>query len=296
MKPKEGHNNYRVLVPTNDRIEKNNGQWWIDVGVHWIKASKNGKTLAVVGDPAITFGEPSRINSAIERAIATAPDSTCKKLYESWRARSSIWFNIINRDDNHKVEILELSKRIFAQVLDLIEMYDDRDQDITDPVNGVDIVITRVGKGIDTKNTVPVKTGISKPATPDQMIECHDSISSVKRQYFNNKENAAFLAISNLSGIALSRSESEIFTITNNTNNVLKSPSSIVDDATILAGEDTELLAMRARVNNKNRKQRDYPSGNANGNVEVITEIDDNSELTANEADDILAELNSLNN
>lgn len=85
MKPKEGHNNYRVLVPTNDRIEKNNGQWWIDVGVHWIKASKNGKTLAVVGDPAITFGEPSRINSAIERAIATAPDSTCKKLYESWR-------------------------------------------------------------------------------------------------------------------------------------------------------------------------------------------------------------------
>ena len=296
MKPEEGHNNYRVLVPTNDRIEKNNGQWWIDVGVHWIKASKNGKTLAVVGDLAITFGEPSRINSAIERAIATAPDSTCKKLYESWRARSSIWFNIINRDDNNKVEILELSKKIFAQVLDLVEMYDDRDQYITDTVNGVDIVITRVGKRIDTKNTVPVKTGISKLATPDQRIECHDSISSVKKQYFNNKENAAFLAISNLSGIALSRSESEIFTITNNTNNVLKSPSSIVDDATILAGEDTELLAMRARVNNKNRKQRDYPSGNANGNVEVITEIDDNSELTANEADDILAELNSLNN
>lgn len=122
-------------------------------------------------------------------------------------------------------------------------MYDDTDQDITDPVNGVDIVITRVGKGIDTKYTVSVKTGISKPATPDQMIECHDLIASVKKQYFNNKENAALWAIANLSCIALSRNESEIFTITNNTNNVLKSPSSIVDDETVLAKEDTELLA-----------------------------------------------------
>lgn len=175
-------------------------------------------------------------------------------------------------------------------------MYDDRDQDITDPVNGVDIVITRVGKGIDTKYTESVKTGISKPVTSDQMNECHDLVASVKKQYFNNKENAALLVIANLFGIALSCSESEIFTITDNTNNVLKSPSSIVDDATILTEEDTELLATRARVDNKNRKQRDYPSGNANGNAEVIEEIDDNSELTANEADDILAELNSLNN
>lgn len=175
-------------------------------------------------------------------------------------------------------------------------MYDDRDQDITDPVNGVDIVITRVGKGIDTKYTESVKTGIFKLVTPDQMNECHDLIASVKKQYFYNKENAALLVIANLSGIALSRSENEIFTITDNTNNVLKFPSSIVDDAMILAEEDTELLATRARVDNKNRKQRDYPSGNANGNVEVIAEIDDNSELTANEADDILAELNSLNN
>lgn len=103
-------------------------------------------------------------------------------------------------------------------------MYDDRDQDIIDPVNGVDIVITRVGKGIDTKYTVSVKTGISKPVTPDQMNECHDLMASVKKQYFNNKENTALWAIANLSGIALSRSESEIFTITDNTNNVLNVP------------------------------------------------------------------------
>lgn len=50
--------------------------------MHWIKASKSGKPLAVVEDPTITFGEPSRINSAIERAAVTAPDVTSKKLYE----------------------------------------------------------------------------------------------------------------------------------------------------------------------------------------------------------------------
>lgn len=49
--------------------------------MHWIKASKNGKPLAVVEDPTITFGEPSHINSAIERAVVTAPDATSKKNY-----------------------------------------------------------------------------------------------------------------------------------------------------------------------------------------------------------------------
>lgn len=51
--------------------------------MHWIKASKNGKPLAVVEDPTIKFGEPAHINSAIEREVVTAPDATSKKLYES---------------------------------------------------------------------------------------------------------------------------------------------------------------------------------------------------------------------
>lgn len=294
IKPKEGSNTYRILVPQADWVAKNGGQWWIDVGVHWIKAGKNDKPLAVVGDSSVTFNEPSRLNNAIERAIATAPDSTSKELYESWRSRKTIWLNVIDRSNNNEVEILELTKGTFAQVLQVIEMYDESDQDITDPANGVDIVINRIGKDIDTKYTVMAKPGVSQPVTPDQMNKCHNLIDAVKQQYFDKSENEAILAVTNLSGIALSSSDSDVLAISDNTKNLLKSTSAVVGDATVSAEEDPELKAMQANAVSNNTTQSNHSSAKPNEDVEIVAEIEDDNELTSVETDEILAELNDL--
>jgi len=209
-KPKEGRNQFRILAPTHEQadwVDPNDGQWWAELGVHWIKPAENAKPLAVVGDPETTFGEPGQLSAVIEKAIANATDEDSKKLYESWRARKSILLNVIDRSEGDKVTVLELSPTTFAKVLEQIEEYDEADQDITDPVNGLDIVITRVGKGLNTEYSVmvaPVSAkNPQKPVTKEQMAEAVDLPAYIRSNFFRGEERKALAAVSNIAGIAV---------------------------------------------------------------------------------------------
>ena len=302
IKPKDGRNLYRILAPTDaEWVQKNNGEWWALLGVHWIKAAVNGKPIAVVGDPTSTFGEPSVINTAIERAIATAPDSDSQKLYESWRARQTILINVINRDDNNKVEVLELTKGTFAKILDLIEMFDDTGEDITDPQQGCDIVIKRDGKGLNTEYTVMTPPGKhkSEPVTEAQMKQAVHLMSFIRRNYFRGEEKKALAAIASTSGIDLNGAGSETLAIEDN--NILKSSSAVVKEATVAPEDDPELTAFIAKAKAKVKERaaseaaaaETHASQVEEGVIEV-TEEDDMSDVSSDETDELIAALNEL--
>lgn len=207
IKPKEGRNTYRILAPTAPWVEAAGGQFWADLGVHWIKADENGKPIAVVGDCDTVYQRPSVLNSAIEMAIDSAPDEATKKLYESWKARRTVLINVIARDDkaNQDPQILELTATTFGKVLDTIQLYGEAGEDITDPVNGVDIVITRTGKGLNTNYDVAVAPGKSAPVGLDVIAKSADLPKHIADNFFRGEEQKALNAIQEISGVALPR-------------------------------------------------------------------------------------------
>ncbi|MDE4297048.1 hypothetical protein PXK56_17825 [Phaeobacter gallaeciensis] len=204
-KPKEGRNIYRILAPTTQQAPwvPATGQFWADLGVHWIKPDDNAKPIAVVGDCEVVYGKPSVINTAIGMAIDAAMDEDSKKLYESWQARKSIIVNAIDRSAGDTVVQLELTPTTFGKFLELLELYDDSGQDITDPTSGVDIVITKTGKGLNTEYDVAVAPGVSKPVTPDQLNGAEDLPKFIEANYFRGEEQKALNAIQQIAGIAV---------------------------------------------------------------------------------------------
>lgn len=210
IKPKEGRNTYRILAPTSAQAPwiGASGQFWADLGVHWIKADANGKPIAVVGDCDTVYQQPSAINTAIEMAVANAIDEDSKKLYEEWKARKSVLINVVDRSNDNE-EVLELTPTTFGKVLDLITLYDDAGQDITDQVNGADIIITRTGKGLNTNYDVAIAPNVPgqpfKVVKDEQLARAKDLPAFIAQNFFRGEEQKALNAIAQIAGIALPR-------------------------------------------------------------------------------------------
>jgi hypothetical protein len=209
-KPKEGRNVYRILAPTAAQAPwvGDSGQFWADLGVHWIKPGKNDKPVAVVGDCDTVYQQPSVINTAIEMAINAAYDEDSKKLYEEWKARKSVLINVINREKD-EAEVLELTPTTFGKVLDLITLYADAGQDITDPNDGADIVITRTGKGLNTNYDVAIApvipTAPFKKVPADMLTRSTDLHQFIASNFFRGEEQKALNFIASIAGVAVPR-------------------------------------------------------------------------------------------
>jgi hypothetical protein len=209
-KPKEGRNVYRILAPTAEQAAwvPEGGQFWADLGVHWIKPGKNDKPVAVVGDCDTVYQQPSVINTAIEMAINAAYDEDSKKLYEEWKARKSVLVNVINREKDD-TEVLELTPTTWGKVLDLITLYADAGQDITDPNEGADIVITRTGKGLNTNYDVAIAPVI--PTAPFKTVPLEvlqrstDLHQFIAGNFFRGEEQKALNFIAQIAGVAVPR-------------------------------------------------------------------------------------------
>lgn len=209
IKPKEGRNTYRIINPeTADWVVNAGGQFWADLGVHWIKSDLSvNKPVAVVGDCDVVYQKPSLLNSAIEMAIQGAHDEASKELYESWKSRKTVLINVIDRGDasNTDPQILELTSTTFGKVLDTIQMYAEHGKDITDLNDGVDIVITRTGKGLNTNYDVAISPGVSKPVSKEVAAKAHDLPKHIADNFFRGEEQKALNAIAEISGITLPR-------------------------------------------------------------------------------------------
>jgi hypothetical protein len=204
VKPKEGRNTFRIIAPTPEQASwvPASGQFWADLGVHWIKADEAGKPIAVIGDTEIVHQRPSVISTAIGMAIESAMDETTKKLYESWQSRKSILVNAIDRASN-EVVVLELTPTTFGKFLELYEIYADAGQDIGDINSGIDVVLTREGKGLNTKYDLQAAPGVSQPVTPDQLAACKNLQEFIESKFFRGEEQKALNAIAQIAGVAV---------------------------------------------------------------------------------------------
>lgn len=205
-KLKDGRNVIRIIAPSMEDAPwvGETGQWWADQGVYWIKPSENAKPIAVVGDSDIVYGESSPVGLAIEHALsAPGLSETDKKLYASWKARHSVLINAVIRDSgSDDPQVLELTKSTFGQVLDIWSLFAAEGIDITDPLSGTDIIITRTGKGLNTEYTVATAP-VSKPIDKGVLKKTTDLPKFIEQKWFRGEERKAVNAISQISGMSL---------------------------------------------------------------------------------------------
>ncbi|QIG75661.1 single-stranded DNA-binding protein [Rhizobium phage RHph_Y2_17_1] len=205
IKPKEGINRYRILVPDV------NAQFWADLGVHWIKpeVEGKGKPIAVVGCSDVCFGQPCEIDTAINAALSGAIDEDSKKLYESWRARKTVLLNVLDRSkgstDPDKVQILEITTGTFGAILNIVQQYAEEGEDILDAAVGMDISISRTGKGLQTEYTVNVAPGKSQPVTKAHLKDVHNLTDHINKEFFRGDEQKALNFIGQVAQVNLPR-------------------------------------------------------------------------------------------
>jgi hypothetical protein len=198
VKIKEGKTKIRLLQHGTD-------QFWKEIGVHWIKTEKEGKPVAVVGCHDEVYGKPCAVCAAIDKSVASGTDEE-KAIMKDWRAKKSVLVHALIRtgaDASEEPQILEITGTTWSKISGTIEEYAGEGQDILDPNNGIDLIIERTGKGLNTEYSVMVAPGVSKPV-PKGVVDRLPSFDEyVEKELFRGDERKALTAISNFSGIAV---------------------------------------------------------------------------------------------
>jgi hypothetical protein len=198
VKLKEGKTRIRIIATEE--------KFWQDLGVHWIKTEIGGKPVAVVGCHDLVKDEPCPICAAIEKAMKAATDDETVNLVKEWKTKKSVLVKAIIRDGadaSPDPQILELTPSTFGTIVSMIEEYG-TEVDPLSPTEGIDFVITRSGKGLDTRYE-PIPALKSTPLTKDQIAKAKEInlLEAVEKEYFRGEENKALNAIGQATGITL---------------------------------------------------------------------------------------------
>ena len=204
VKLKEGKTRIRiVVVPGLADDDHMFGER--DLGVHWIKTSQKGKPIAVVGCKEIVYGKPSDINPVIEKAAAAAADDETMAIIKDWKARKSVLVNALIRDGVDKSEdpqVLELTPTTWGAILSVLETYIESGRtDVLEPATGIDFIIERRGKGMDTEYTV-MPAPVSQPFDGAKAIAKAVNLDEfIANEWFRGEERKAIAAMTALVGI-----------------------------------------------------------------------------------------------
>jgi hypothetical protein len=236
LKLKEGKTVVRLL-------QKGNEDFWREIGIHWIKTEEDGPPVAVTGCSEEVYGKPCAICAAIEIAKKGATDEELE-IIKKWRAKSSVLVTALIRsgpDASADPQILELSGTTWNKIAGTIEEYQLQDIDIMSPSDGVDFIIERVGRGLNTEYNVMTMPK-SKPVPPDVYDRLPDLDAHIERELFRGDEPKALRAIGDFSGTDVSSSAR----LTGPKTTTARLTSSVVDDAVI--EDDPEIAELRAEV------------------------------------------------
>ncbi len=202
VKIKEGKTTVRIL-PYSTR---ENGQFWAELGVHWIKTDRNGKPVAVVGCHNEVHNAECPVCNAIEKSIKSATDDESLATYKEWKTKRGVLFNALIRSgtdaSEDQAQILELTGTTAGKILNMIEEYALSDIDLTDLKEGMDFIVERKGKGFETEYTV-MPAPKSKPVNKAALETCHDLDAYIAKEFFRGDETKALNAISDMSGVAV---------------------------------------------------------------------------------------------
>jgi hypothetical protein len=215
---KEGKTRLRIIPYIGKGKQTGpNGEFHCDVGVHWIKTALGGKPVAVVGDCETTYGTHNPINDAIDAAaqVAKTVDDEMVKLVSEWKARKSVLMNALIRTkgssdaSEDEVKILELTPTTFGDLCGKIETFIDEGGAAEDEVlslsDGIDIIIEKTGRGMDTRYSVMPAPGKSAPVDPSVVEKVNDLPEFIRSRYFRGEEQKALSAIEAVTGISAPR-------------------------------------------------------------------------------------------
>lgn len=204
IKLKEGKTTIRVLPGNQGGVE---GKFWADLGVHWIKAEKNGKPMAVTGCHEKVHDQPCAVCNAVEKALLSAPDTATEDLYKEWRSRKTALINVIVRDGADKgdlAQIMEVPATVAELIFGNLQTYADAGMDALDPATGVDFIVERRGKGFDTEYNVMVAPAAKpNPLTKAQLDSAHDLVDFIEREHFRGEEPKALNSIAQITGVSM---------------------------------------------------------------------------------------------
>lgn len=224
VKLKEGKTRIRVIPGNQGGVE---GKFWADLGVHWIKAEKNGKPMAVTGCHEKVHDKPCAVCNAVEKALLSAPDTETEELYKEWRSRKTALLNAIIRDGADKsdvAQILEVPSTVIENIFGILQTYADDNMDALDPNDGIDFIVERTGKGFDTKYNVtpPPKSVALTKAQVDSAVDLYEFI---EREHFRGEETKALNSIAQIAGVSLPSSAGPALSTQRQTTNALSNQS-----------------------------------------------------------------------
>ena len=202
-KCKDGKTRLRIVRTQVTAPTAEEGQFWLDYAVHWIKQPGNPKPLAVVGNSLITFGTPSPVEAMVEKAIAGANTDEDINFYKEMKAKKGVLINALNRtvgseDASEDPAVYELTPRTWGDVWTIAENFDNEGVDIFDPNTGVDIIVEKTGKGKEgTRYTVSAAPSVKgcKPVPAEAVAKAIDLYAFVSKEFFRPGDDVKALSI-----------------------------------------------------------------------------------------------------
>ncbi|CAB4121717.1 hypothetical protein UFOVP26_5 [uncultured Caudovirales phage] len=206
-----GKNQFRIL-PT---WRKEGGQFWHDFGQHFVKGL-DGQLKAVYICADKTFSKPCAICDGLGKAINSATDDAAIGALKEAKASSRILVNALNRsawsEDANTPVILELSPSTFEKVLEIMETWATDGTDMLSLDEGMDILITRTGKGLQTEYTVQPAPKSAKVST-ETLRSLHDLDAYVAQESVDER-NRALTAVHAVVGLLPAGTETDRLTKT----------------------------------------------------------------------------------
>ena len=194
IKPAEGKTKIRILPAGEGTKVIDDKPFWLDYGVHWAKPEMNAKPLGTVGCHYHTYESDCPACNAIAEAIKASDDDDEIKFFKELQARKGVLLNVVvrtgpNKSDN--VQVMEVSSTTFAAICGVIEEYSEEGSALA-PKGGIDLVIDRTGKGLETRYAV-MPAARSEDVTAEQLQGRLDLAELVKNEYFTEAKSAKML-------------------------------------------------------------------------------------------------------
>lgn len=263
-----------------------------DFGQHWIKSTeKNAQGQNKITSAPLCLKKAYEENCPYCEAISEAMgqmegnehhfSDEEVELVKGAVARHRILVNAAVRQDragNYKIEVVELASTAFDA---LINVMDEWGEEILSPKGGMDVVIERSGKGINTKYTVSIPKNGGNDIDDSWTEEVVDLDAFVRSQKATpERHNKAISTIGTLAGLSLA-SEAPAIEAKAETKKLSSPPSEAVTDQ-----QDIDILEDEIE---------ELPD--TDGDAPFATDDVVEAEVVESSADDdLLAELDELDN
>lgn len=193
VKPQPGKSRWRILPSWRGAEELT---FFQEFGQHFIKGV-DGVLKAVYVCTEKTLGKPCDICEGLAAASVRTDDEKVKEALKESRSKGRVLMNALHLDgeDPTTPVILDLTPTTFGQLLDLMEEHGN----ITDLKEGVDIVISRTGKGLNTEYLIQ-PAAKSAPVDSKVLKKLNDLDKYVMQEY-EEGHMKALAAVSAISGL-----------------------------------------------------------------------------------------------